>query len=725
MATLVFTAVGTALGGPLGGALGGLLGRQVDQSLLGSSSREGPRLRELSVTSSSYGQPIPRIFGRMRVGGTVIWSTELVESSDTSGGKGQPKTTTYSYSASFAVALSSTPIQRIGRIWADGNLLRGASEDLKVEGHLRVYRGLGDQPVDPLIAADKGSGAIAFRDCAYVVFEDLHLTDFGNRIPTLTFEVFASETSEVSFRDILPEASPYGSSMLIPYARGFADEGGPVSSSLSMVQRVLPLICTVSGTELEIGARTSPPGDVAVLPERLSINYAQEASELFKQRGERPEREPVALRYYDEDRDYQPGVQRATGSARAGRELMIELPATMTAEGAKQLANSNANQASWKSERVVWRVGEINPSVRPGVTVRLPSTPGLWQVLSWEWFERGIELTLERVAPELSSTVAADPGIANPPSDVVTPPTVLSALEVPPDGSEHSDTPLIYAAASAQTSAWAGAALYVEQAGNLVSLGTTSSRRSVTGQLAQALAPSGCTIFESRSQVVLSGVGDGLTFENCSMTGLANGANRLCVGDEILQFLSAVETGPGEWTLEGLLRGRAGTEDAAISGHLVGTFAVLLNDRLVKLDPLQVASDPATRIAAIGRGDTEPAYGDLQNAGLSRRPPMPVHACAERLADGSYKLAWTRRARGQWRWDTLFEIPLIEQAERYIVGYGPVDAPHRNWDVLQPNLTLGEVELADLAATYGSAPFWVRQIGTFAQSPPLQIPFSS
>ncbi len=50
----------------------------------------GPRLSDLSVQTSRYGEQVPRIFGRMRVAGTVIWSTDLKESSATSGGgKGQ------------------------------------------------------------------------------------------------------------------------------------------------------------------------------------------------------------------------------------------------------------------------------------------------------------------------------------------------------------------------------------------------------------------------------------------------------------------------------------------------------------------------------------------------------------------------------------------------------------------------------------------------------------
>ena len=194
MATLVLTVVGTALGGPIGGAIGSLIGSQIDRAIFGSGGHsEGPRLRELAVTTASYGMPIARHYGTVRAAGTVIWATDLVESSERSGGKGRPSTTTYSYAASFAVALASRPIRRLGRVWADGNLLRGAAGDLKVGGALRVYLGHGDQQCDPLIASAHAAGCPAFRGLAYCVFEGLQLADFGNRIPALTFEIVADD----------------------------------------------------------------------------------------------------------------------------------------------------------------------------------------------------------------------------------------------------------------------------------------------------------------------------------------------------------------------------------------------------------------------------------------------------------------------------------------------------------------------------------------------------
>ena len=94
MATLVFTAIGTALGGPLGGAIGGLIGNQIDRAVIGGGKREGPRLKELGVSTSTYGSPISRHHGRIRAPGTIVWSTDLVERKDTGGGgKGKPSVT--------------------------------------------------------------------------------------------------------------------------------------------------------------------------------------------------------------------------------------------------------------------------------------------------------------------------------------------------------------------------------------------------------------------------------------------------------------------------------------------------------------------------------------------------------------------------------------------------------------------------------------------------------
>ncbi len=197
------SAIGASIGGSIlgvsaatiGGAVGSFAGSLVDSWIVSQFAPgqriEGARLENLAVTTSTEGAVIPRVWGRMRLGGNIIWATDFTEhvSTSTSGGGkgGGPKvtTTSYSYTASFAVALCEGPISGIGRVWADGKPL-----DLK-DATWRLYTGDEAQQLDPFIEARMGTGnAPAYRGTAYVVFEELDLTPFGNRIPQLSFEVF-------------------------------------------------------------------------------------------------------------------------------------------------------------------------------------------------------------------------------------------------------------------------------------------------------------------------------------------------------------------------------------------------------------------------------------------------------------------------------------------------------------------------------------------------------
>ncbi|MCC5956737.1 MAG: glycoside hydrolase TIM-barrel-like domain-containing protein, partial [Natronohydrobacter sp.] len=209
MATLVLSAVGAAIGSGVSGsflgltglvvgrAVGATVGRMIDQRLMGGGSQviETGRIERLRVTGATEGAPVPLVWGRVRLGGQVIWSSEFRETVTTSGGGGKivrkPKVREYSYSISLAVALCEGPILGVGRIWADGQEL--APADLNT----RLYTGGADQLPDPLIEAIEGAGQVpAYRGVAYLVIEDLELGEFGNRVPQLSFEVIRAVQSD-------------------------------------------------------------------------------------------------------------------------------------------------------------------------------------------------------------------------------------------------------------------------------------------------------------------------------------------------------------------------------------------------------------------------------------------------------------------------------------------------------------------------------------------------
>lgn len=208
MAGLLLAGVGAAIGGSIGGTflgisaavigqtVGAVIGSAIDNYLFAptiKSSQEGPRLNEANVMTSVEGANIVRGYGRFKVAGNIIWATrlreEVVKEKTKTGGKGggggsEVTTTTYNYYANFAVGLCEGEILDVHRIWADGKLL-------DLEGYTyRIYKGTQSQSPDSLMEQKDGSGNIpGYRGLAYIVFEDMQINKFGNRIPQLSFEV--------------------------------------------------------------------------------------------------------------------------------------------------------------------------------------------------------------------------------------------------------------------------------------------------------------------------------------------------------------------------------------------------------------------------------------------------------------------------------------------------------------------------------------------------------
>lgn len=202
MASIILSAAGSAFGGAAGGMFGaaigsrlaGVVGGAIDGAIFGGDGihREGARLEELSVQTSTYGRMIPLVYGTARIAGNIIWARPIKEVAETTessaggkaGGATSASRTDYSYYASFAVAICEGPIDQVLRIWADSKLL-----DLS-QGTYRIYLGDEEQLPDSFIEGFEGIGNTpAYRGLAYVVVEDFPLAAFGNRIPNFTFEV--------------------------------------------------------------------------------------------------------------------------------------------------------------------------------------------------------------------------------------------------------------------------------------------------------------------------------------------------------------------------------------------------------------------------------------------------------------------------------------------------------------------------------------------------------
>jgi GTA TIM-barrel-like domain/Putative phage tail protein len=307
--------------------------------------QNGSRLTDMQLTSASEGATVKRLWGRSRVGGEIIWATKFKETTivqtTSQGGKGGPtstaETVNYTYSCSFAVAFCEGNARtQLGRVWADGKLL-----DLSKIVN-RFYRGTSDQLPDPLIEAKEGTGTVpAFRGICYLVFDNVDLTNFGNRIPQITAEIICPLQSddvddlENSLKGVclIPSAGEFilGSQ---PYVKDDT-KGNTVSenvhnakavadlvASLDNLQDTAPNIATVSlvvswfGTDLRCNSCEVKP-KVEVLDEKFSLPYDWQVSNVTRATATAVTTDPATGR----------PAYGGTPSDRTVREAVIELKA--------------------------------------------------------------------------------------------------------------------------------------------------------------------------------------------------------------------------------------------------------------------------------------------------------------------------------------------------------------------------------------------------------------
>lgn len=209
----------------------------VAQVAIGMSRKiKGPRLEDLSVTLADYGTPIPRFWGKRRFQPQIIWADKLQEEKKTSKTKGG-KYSEYKYRGRWAVLICDQEIDSVSRIWFDKHLVyqvveggpisvvagffteifsRAQGQPIKLTSqNMRIYLGTETQTQDPLIeewCEDRygPDSCPAYRGSAYIVFEDIPLEKFGNRLPQITVEAIRDPTPNYPFETLTDGFGTFG-----------------------------------------------------------------------------------------------------------------------------------------------------------------------------------------------------------------------------------------------------------------------------------------------------------------------------------------------------------------------------------------------------------------------------------------------------------------------------------------------------------------------------------
>ncbi len=616
MATLalgvVGAAVGSAFGNPYAGfMIGSTLGSLIDPQA--GPHLDANRVSDLRYSGSTYGNAIPRVWGYTRVPGNIIWVAKdsdgnaLSEHSSNSGGsKGSPSVTTYSYTASVAVAFCAGTLTMpdgsqvtrnvtLSRLWADDKVIYDAFAVSNPAVSLTFHNGSETQTADSLIASKEGAANTpAYRGTAYVVLTDFLLTDYGNRIPNFSAEL---NTDAVTVGDVVEDLARQSglaaSDVDVSQATG-ALTGLALLSRSSGQDAANPLLAAynLDAAEVDGVLKLVPRGGspaLTIVEADLGANAAKPTAKIEVKRlleSELPGR--VDITYFDVDRSLQQATQSAVRQFAHDVQNVaaVTLGLSLTATQARRMAATALDNAWEEVEQQTFSLPQKYLNLAPSDVVVLNFDDNQRRArITSQSLAEGSEIRLETVADDpaaLSQTMIGDPGGGiTPPGTVAVVPTsfvVWSGTEI---RDEDQGKPGFYLAATGGVG-WQGCQVWVSpDGGTNWRLAGATANRSVFGSVAGALPDwSAALTFDATDHASVTLVSGQLTTHIPDIWALHSEQNMAVLGSEILSFAYASLTGVLTYDLSRLYRGMRGS---SMTGHSAGDLFVLADANVLRI----------------------------------------------------------------------------------------------------------------------------------------------
>lgn len=707
--------VGFYTGGPAGAYQGFMIGYTLGGIVDPPSANtvDGPRLDDLRVMTSSYGDPIKLIYGpNNRTSGTMIWSTDLLETEvEEEGGKGGGGggSSSYTYRMSLQILLSGRPGQSISRAWANGKLIFDIADATgpippvdpvngqtitKVLGthavfdELHFWPGSSTQIPDPWVEANEGAGTVpAYEGLTHVVIKDLQLADFGNGPPNIEFEFVADTVISVSAicTDITTRCglgpvsvahlndlvrgygignASNGAGALAPLAMAYNFDIAEASGQIRCIRRGRSMAGTVPIGHLGGRDPSQSPGEPINFRTASAVGLPRE----------------IVLSFADVDQDYQPGAQRAfreRGDVEANES--VQAPLSFTHDEARRIA-----------DRLLWSPWTARRGATTSTNDRwIRRTPGqvlgipvAGQILPYRLVRavRGdngvIEWELQRDDTQVyESQALGTPGHSNDNPLRLPGETQLQLFDCPII-QDSDDSTGFYWAVTAVNQGWRGASIHRSvDAGNSYSFMSGVGVRTRIGDVASAL-PSGPTAYWDEGNtltVVLEFAGH--TLESRDDASVFAGANAIWLGDldgqggEVLQFGTATLVAPKTYELSHLLRGRLGTE-ANVGTHGANEIMVFLSAGTVGRSDFGPGDWNASRLykpVSTLTSIDDTASQSFTNTGVGKKPLSGVSVVGVRDVSNNLTVTWIRRSRLRSPGLGNGPVPLGEATEAYEV----------------------------------------------------------
>lgn len=693
MATIALTAIAGSLGANafwlgVAGFVGGMLDQRLFAAKINTHQEIGKQ-SDLKMQTASMGTPIITGYGRARVAGNIIWGTKFTEHVHTStqsfggggkgggGGGGSITTTTYSYTVSFATAICAGPIKSVLRAWADGVEIKMHGADVPID--YTLYLGDEVQQPDPFMVGIEGADNVpAYRGLAYIVVKDLDVGKFGNRIPSLTFEVeFPEDGVEDIIRNVtraagLPVEKIHMEGIANMRVEGFTIAGDKTfRSQIEALQTVFPF--DGFAYDGNIIFRKRGTGDVVTIDADdlgAQENESEESALTAVRTPDIDLPKTVKLAYISKDRSYQDGTASYTKAVAHGvNEVSLDTSLVLKDSDAVMVTEQRMKEYWASRTSFSFKLSTRYATVQAGTLIDLPyngrSVKAM--VTNVSYGQPGLnEITAHLIHGQTFAAVKRDLDTAGkelaPPTPTEVRMEFVDTAQLP----NMEGAGVVFIAAAAKI--YYGAHLY-RSVDNGVSFSLVKSdiRAGIIGDTVSALGAGTPYTWDNRSSVDVRLVSG--TLESRQEIDVLNGANLCIIGEELVQYRSAVLIAENTYRLSGLLRGRFGTEHH-IKGHIPGERFVRIHaDHVEKLTaPTADWFKPYVyRYGSASYGVTHESYRQTSVTirANSSMPLAPCHLEGQRAKGGDLVITWVRRTRGDGDMKDYTDVPLNETAERY------------------------------------------------------------
>ena len=718
--------------------------------------QEGPRLNDLSAPKSSYGAGIPRIYGSVRVAANLMWSTNIRETVTTqrsrSGGKGgggaTTEATTYTYNGSFAVLLGEGQITGIKRIWLNSKLVYNIAPDadsdtynssLNFANKIRIYYGTSSQGQDSLIAATQGAdNTPAYRGRSYIVFDDIPLADWGNRLPTVSVEIVqngyfsggrlysvATNVGAIA-QDICSRVGFNLADLDTTEVNDIAVQGFWTNTNISardalaQLQKVFFFDVIESGGKLKFIKQIRPNSPLAIpLADLATHEYGQQNPDDFNSiRTQDTEiLDEVSVTYLDVDFAYQQASQSAKRQISPNKNKNdLKFDIVLTASTALAVAQKTLYLGWAQRRRFTFTLPLKYATVEPGDIASIPFFGGDAQLIYILKINIGANFLLECEGIPYEPSLLALSAVATAPAVSLAIPTSSSTTLSLLDINLVSDTDTdfgIYVAATGNA-AWRNAGLYVSRnngssydfAKSLLTKTITGTCNNILGTASEFTRDLGNSISITITSGQLESVGE---------TDFMNGRNCALVGNEIIYFKNATLTAASTYTLTELLRGRRGTE-WAIAGHTASENFVLLSGYLERLEG-QILDLNSQRLykAPVSTQTLEDITATaFTTTGKSIKPYAPCQIKGTRDGSNNLSINWVRRTRKGGVLVDYKDVDLSELSEAYEVDILSGSTIIRTLSTATPTVSYSAAnQITDFGSTQSSVNVKIYQLSSY------------